>query len=84
MTVLNKTSSYHIGLMELILLYTKHLKYVVEKVGVGNYTFFNTRVTPRVIDTIKKRIDQLRVMYQEPTHLKEANKLNGKIEGAIN
>ena len=84
MTVPNQTSASHIGLMELILLYSKHLKYVVEEVGVGNYTFFNTRITSRIVDTIEKRINQLKVMYQEPTHLKEANKLNGRIEGAIN
>ena len=83
MKVSNQTSANHVGLMELILLYSKHLNYIVDEVGIGNHTYFNTRVTLHVVNTIRKRIDQLKVMYQEPIHLREANKLNGRIEGAI-
>ena len=84
MQVSNETSASQIGLLELIILYSKHLNYIVDEVGIGNHTYFNTRITSRVVDTIEKRINQLKVMYQEPTHLKEANKLNGRIEGVIN
>jgi len=83
MQVSNETSASQIGLLELIILYSKHLNYIVDEVGIGNYTYFNTRVTFQVVTVIKKRINQLKVMYQEPIHLKEANKLNGRIEGAL-
>ena len=76
------TTSNNIGLLELILLYSKHLKYIESEVGEGYTTYFGTRVTPLLINTFKKRIDQLKVMYQEPWHLREAYKLNGRIEGA--
>ena len=79
----NETTSNNIGLLELILLYSKHLKYIETEVGIGYTTYFRTRVTQQLIDTMKIRINQLKLMYQEPIHLREAVKLNGRIEGVM-
>ena len=73
-----KNDNNHINDLELVMLYNKHIKYC-EQLETGEKTLFDTEVNNKMLNTMKKRRDDIKARYVGPKYDKLVSHVNKRI-----
>ena len=77
----NKTDNNNINDMELVMLYTKHLKYL-HTLELGEKTKFDNDVNMKMIETMEKRRDAIKDRYIGPKYRRLVSHINRRMDGS--
>ena len=77
----NKTDNNNINDMELVMLYTKHLKYL-HTLELGEKTLFGNAVNTKMIEVIKTRRDVIKDRYIGPKYKRLVSHINRRMDGS--